>query len=86
MEEFKNRHHIKGSGRGKTLNGPTLKRIMENKKGILDDLEKVLSAGKPEFQLFVQHLHNLGQLNRAVNMKNLDIGLVRTLISDIEFN
>ena len=46
MEEFKNRHHIKGSGPGETLNGPTLKRIMENKKGILDDLEKVLSAGK----------------------------------------
>ena len=58
---------------------------MENKKGILDDLERVLSAGKPEFQLFVQHLSNLGQLNRAVNMKNLDIGLVKTLISDIEF-
>ena len=85
MEEFKHRHHIKGSGPGKTLNGPTLKRIMENKKGILDDLERVLSAGKPEFQLFVQHLSNLGQLNRAVNMKNLDIGLVKTLISDIEF-
>ena len=85
MEDFKHRHHIKGSGPGKTLNGPTLKRIMENKKGILDDLERVLSAGKPEFQLFVQHLSNLGQLNRAVNMKNLDIGLVKTLISDIEF-
>ena len=66
MEEFKHRHHIKGSGPGKTLNGPTLKRIMENKKGILDDLEKVLSAGKPEFQLFVQHLSNLGQLNRKI--------------------
>ena len=52
---------------------------------ILDDLERVLSAGKPEFQLFVQHLSNLRQLNRAVNMKNLDIGLVKTLISDIEF-
>ena len=84
MEEFKNRHHIKGSGPGKTYNGPTLKRIMENKNGILEDLEKVLSAGKPEFQLFVKHLQNLGQLNRAVNMKSLDIELLRTLISDIE--
>ena len=57
---------------------------MENKNGILEDLEKVLSAGNPEFQLFVKHLQNLGQLNRAVNMKSLDIELLRTLISDIE--
>ena len=57
---------------------------MENKKGILEDLSKVISIGKPEFQLFVKHLHNLGQLNVAVNMKTLRLELLRTLIGDIE--
>ena len=84
MEAFKRRHHIKGSGPGNTYNGPTLKKIMENKKGILEDLSKVISIGKPEFQLFVKHLHNLGQLNVAVNMKTLRLELLRTLIGDIE--
>ena len=57
---------------------------MENKTGILEDLSKVISKGKPEFQLFVQHLHNLGQLNIAVNMKTLHLDLVKNIIGDIE--
>ena len=84
MEDFKKRHHIKGSGPGNTYNGPTLKRLLENKNGILEDLSKVISVGKPEFQLFIQHLHNLGQLNIGVNMKYLDLELLRTIIGDIE--
>ena len=84
MEAFKKRHHIKGSGPGNTYNGPTLKKIMENKKGILEDLSKVISNGKPEFQLFVNHLHNLGQLNIGVNSKTLNLELLRTIIGDIE--
>ena len=57
---------------------------MENKKGIWEDLSKVISSGKPEFQLFVQHLHNLGQLNIGVNMKTLDLELLKNIIGDIE--
>ena len=57
---------------------------MENKNGVLEDLSKLVSNGKPEFQLFIQHLHNLGQLNVAVNMKTLDLDLIRTIIGDIE--
>ena len=84
MEQFKKKHHIKGSGPGNTYNGPTLKRIMENKNGLLEDLSKLVSNGEPGFQLFIQHLHNLGQLNVAVNMKTLDLDLMRTIIGDIE--
>ena len=40
MEKFRKDHHIKGSGPGGDYNGPTLKSIIANKNGKLDDIEK----------------------------------------------
>ena len=83
MEQFKKKFHVKGSGPGNTLNGPTLKRLMENRNGMLTELANVLSNGKPEYQLFIQHLHNLGLLNILVNMKELQLDLIKSTIDEI---
>ena len=50
---------------------------------MLTELANVLSNGKPEYQLFIQHLHNLGLLNILVNMKELHLDLIKSTIDGI---
>ena len=84
MEVYKKKFHIKGSGPGNTLNGPMLKKLMANHNGMLSELGEMLKThGKPDHQLFVEHLHNLGQLNILVNMKELHLDLIDSAIKEI---
>ena len=42
MSEYRKVRHIKGSGPGGDFNGPTLKSIMGNTNGKLDDIKKIV--------------------------------------------
>ena len=48
MKEFKKDRHIKGSGPGGDYNGPTLKSIMANTNGKLDDIQKIVDEKQQE--------------------------------------
>ena len=57
---------------------------MANHNGMLSELGEMLKThGKPDHQLFVEHLHNLGQLNILVNMKELHLDLIDSAIKEI---
>ena len=80
MEQYKKSRHIKGSGPGGDYNGPTLKSIMANTNGKLDDIENIIAekATGGEHR-FVEHLKNLNELNKAVNQKVLDLSNVKEM-------
>ena len=80
MEEFYAKHHIKGSGPGGQFNGPTIKKILGNHNGKLDELENIVSKHGNDYKLFIEHLRNLEQLNIAVNLKRLDKELIAGII------
>ena len=82
MSNFKKERHIKSSGPGGAYNGPTLKSIMTNCNGKLDDIKNiVLENGSGGEMRFVTHLVNLNALNSAVNTKVLDLQKVKETIA-----
>ena len=83
IEQFYTQHHIKGSGPGGQFNGPTIKKILENHRGKLDQLHDIVSKKGVDYTLFIQHLVNLGHLNSAVNMKILDKELVVKIVQNL---
>ena len=83
MKAYCARFHIKGGGPGGDLNGPTLKKILDNTEGRLDCLSQILSQHGANYGLFIKHLRNLGKLNRAVNCKKLNKPFVESIIQDI---
>ena len=84
MEAFYSEHHIKSSGPGGQYNGPTIKKILQNHQGKLDQLANIVSKGGDDFKFFIQHLKNLGNLHHAVNLKVLDTELVDRTIEAFE--
>ena len=87
MEKFKKDRHIKGSGPGGDFNGPTLKSIMGNKNGKLDDIENIIiEKGQGGEMRFVQHLRNLQDLNTVVTLKKLDLPRVKQVIANLSDN
>ena len=87
MEKFKKDRHIKGSGPGGDYNGPTLKSIMANTNGKLDDIENIIKEkGKGGEIRFVHHLRNLNELNKVVNLKVLDLPKVKEIIANLSDN
>ena len=87
MAKFRKDRHIKGSGPGGDYNGPTLKSIMANRNGRLDDIEKfVKEKGSGGEIRFVHHLRNLNDLNSTVNQKNLDLPKIKEIISNLRAN
>ena len=83
IEAFKKQFHIKGSGPGGSLNGPTIKAVLENRQGRLEMLSEIVSKHGQKFKLFIDHLENLGRLNMAVNKKVLDKPLIAGIIDDL---
>ena len=75
--------YLKGSGPGGQFNGPTIKKILENQHGKLDQLHDIVSKKGVDYTLFIQHLVNLGHLNSAVNMKTLDKELVGKIVQNL---
>ena len=57
--------------------------IVEFSKNSERMAKAILSNGKPEYQLFIQHLHNLGLLNILVNSKELHLDLIKSTIDEI---
>ena len=87
MSEYRKVRHIKGSGPGGDFNGPTLKSIMGNTNGKLDDIKKIVEEnGRGGEFRFVEHLTNLNELNTAVNSKVLDLPKMRELVSTLVDN
>ena len=87
MDKFKKDRHIKGSGPGGDYNGPTLKSIMANTNGKLDDIQKIVTekATGGEYR-FVEHLKNLHDLNKGVNEKVLDLPKVKDIVAKLGDN
>ena len=83
IEQFYAQHHIKGSGPGGQFNGPTIKKILENHHGKLDQLLDIVSKRGDDYKLFIEHLTNLGHLNNAVNLKTLDKDLIGRIIQNL---
>ena len=87
MSNFKKERHIKSSGPGGAYNGPTLKSIMTNCNGKLDDIKNiVLENGSGREMRFVTHLVNPNALNSAVNAKVLDLQKVKAIIDEFREN
>lgn len=87
MDEFKKDRHIKGSGPGGDYNGPTLKSIMANTNGKLDDIQEIVDekATGGEHR-FVEHIKNLHELNKSVNQKVLDLLKVKEIVAKLGDN
>ena len=84
MSNFKKERHIKSSGPGGAYNGPTLKSIMTNCNGKLDDIKNIaLENGSGGEMRFVTHLVNLNALNSAVNAKVLDLQKVKEIVDEL---
>ena len=87
MAKFRKDRHIKGSGPGGDYNGPTLKSIMANTNGKLDDIERIVDEKGSGGEIrFVYHLRNLNALNIAVNQKTLDLPKVKEVIANLSEN
>ena len=65
------------------FNGPTIKKILENHNGKLDQLRDIVGVSHT---LFIDHLENLGKLNKAVNLRVLDKPLIEGIIRNISSN
>ena len=87
MANFKKERHIKGSGIGGDYNGPTLKSIMSNTNGKLDDIVKIInekgSGGEIRFAHHLKHLHDL---NTMVNLKVLNLPKIKEIIQNLTAN
>ena len=67
--------------------GPTLKSIMTNCNGKLDDIKNIaLENGSGGEMRFVTHLVNLNALNSAVNTKVLDLQKVKEIVDELREN
>ena len=67
--------------------GPTLKSIMTNCNGKLDDIKNIaLENGSGGEMRFVTHLVNLNALNSAVNAKVLDLQKVKEIVDELREN
>ena len=87
MGEFKKERHIKGSGPGGDYNGPTLKSILGNTNGRLDDIQKIVTENATGGEIrFVEHLKYLNDLNLAVNQKVLDLPKVKDIVANFREN
>ena len=74
-------------GPGGDYNGPTLKSIIANKNGKLDDIEKIINEkGQGGEFRFAEHLKNLNELNTVVNLKELDLPKVKQVIANLGEN
>ena len=80
MEQFYAKHHIKRGGPGGQFNGPTIKKILMNHQGILEELRNIVTEGGDDFKLFIDHLENLGNVHFAVNMKVLNMERVKNAL------
>ena len=85
IENFKNKHNMKGGGPGGDLNGPTLKALMANKNNQLDELDKICKSYE-NFDMFTAHIKNLSDVNDIVTSKILHIELVQEAISNLRIN
>jgi hypothetical protein len=86
FKEFKNKYHIRGGGPGGDLNGPTLKKLMKNKDGSLDELEELVRKENKDLTLVINHLKNLNRLNGCVNLKKLDLDECEQAIFTLKTN
>ena len=84
IQQFYAKHYMKGSGPGGQFNGPTLKKILENHNGKLDELKEIVSKHGNEFTMFTDFLENLGKLNVAVNLKTLEKELIGGIIGQLD--
>ena len=75
---------MKGSGPGGQFNGPTLKKILKNHNGKLDELKEIVSKHGNDFTMFTDFLENLGKLNVAVNLKTLEKELIGGIIGQLD--
>ena len=83
MKAYYTQFHIKGSGPGGSFNGPTIKAILENRQGKLEKLSEIVSKHGKKYNVFIDHLENLGRLNIAVNMRVLDKELIAEIIENL---
>ena len=72
-------NNIKGSGCGGNLNGPTIKKLLNQ----LTNLEILCRSVSEEHVLFIDHLRNINLLHTLVNSHTLQLETVRNVIKQM---
>ena len=76
-------NNIKGSGCGGDLNGPTIKKLLQNYNSQLTNLEILCRSVSEEHVLFIDHLRNINLLHTLVNSHTLQLETVRNVIKQM---
>lgn len=83
VEDFMKMNNIKGSGCGGDLNGPTIKKLLQNYNNQLTNLEILCRSVSEEHVLFINHLRNINLLHTLVNSHTLQLETIRSVINQM---
>ena len=86
LTDFMKENNIKGSGCGGDLNGPTIKRLLQNHKNQLTNLEILCRNVSEDHLLFIEHLRNINLLHTLVNSHTLNIDIITAVIAKMREN
>ena len=80
IDDFLTKHHIRGSGQGGVYNGPTLKKLFNDKEK-LKELREIIG---PQRSIFVDHIENIAKVHSISNSKVIDIDEAKTVLENFE--
>jgi len=86
LSEFMKENNIKGSGCGGDLNRPTIKRLLQNHKNQLTNLDIMCRNVSEDHKLFIEHLRNIGLLHTLVNSHTLNLAPIQAVIANMREN
>ena len=84
LTEFMKENNIKGSGCGGDLNGQTIKKLLQNHKNQLTNLEILCRNVSEDHFLFIEHLRNINLLHTLVNSHTLNLDTIEAIIAKNE--
>ena len=83
LDDFMKENNIKGSGCGGDLNGPTIKKLLQNHHNQLTNLEILCRDVSDDHLLFIEHLRNINILHTLVNSHNLNLDTIKSVIAQM---
>ena len=86
MADFLRENNIKGSGCGGDLNGPTIKKLLQNHNNQLTKLEILCLNVSQDHSLFIEHLRNINLLHTLVNSHDLRLEMIKDVIGKMREN
>ena len=82
IDHFLKKYHIKGSGIGGDLNGPTIKSLINNEVR-LNELCEVIGEDNHEF---IIHLQDIAKVHEVATKRVLDIDVAKEVLTNFDVN